>query len=507
MLAKTFTATIHGLDPIKIEVEVDSHRGIPNLIIIGLPTKAVQESKERITAALNNCRVRIRSRRTIVNLAPAAIKKSSPAFDLAIIVSLLKMYQEIKINTDDTIFFGELSLDGHLKPIKGTLPLVLAAKKMGFKKVIIPQSNREEVSTIKGIRIFPINHLQDYLNFAQRKRNLPALKPKKFLTESQSRQQSQPDFKDIYYQQEAKRALLIAATGGHNLLMIGPPGSGKSLLAKTMTSILPPLSETEAMEVTSLYSLYSPQNKKLITQRPFRQPHHSISYAGLIGGGSSLKPGEISLAHRGVLFLDELTEFDRYSLESLRQPLEDKSITLVRAHSAITYPASFILIAAANPCPCGWYGSHQKPCRCSQHARQQYQRKFSGPLLDRIDLLVKVQPLDLRLLQKTKIKQTSSIQIKKKIMRAQKFQQPFLEKFKCQNVADLSSKIIKKHVKLTPASQRLLTKATQNFQLTTRGYFRVIKVALTIAHLDSSYEIQPMHLAEALQYRIQQSQY
>ena len=499
MLTRTFTATINGLKPIKIEVEVDSNRGTPNLIIIGLPTKAVEESKERITSALINCGVRIRSRRTIVNLAPADIRKSSPSFELAIAVGMLKMYGEIIIDTTQTIFFGELSLDGDLKPIRGALPLIIAARKMGFKKAILPAANMEEVSTIAGITIHPLNNLREYIDFIKNDQPLPVLAPKKF----KINQNPTPslDFKNIYGQDYAKRALEIAATGGHNLLLVGPPGAGKSILAKTMISILPPLSEVEAIEVTTIYSVYSKKLTGLITARPFRNPHHTTSYVGLLGGGRYLRPGEISLAHRGVLFLDEFTEFDRYTLESLRQPIEDQQITVIRAHGSITYPAAFTLIAAANPCACGWHGSKQNKCRCSQFALDQYHRKFSGPLLDRIDLFIRVRAVDIKKLANSTTNQLDSTTMRDKVVRAKKFQTPFLESLNCLSNSELSTSHIKQKVKMSAQSKNLLNAAINKFNLTARSYFRLIRVAQTIAHLDQQHQIQKQHLAEALQYR------
>ena len=499
MLVRTFSATISGLKPIRIEVEVDSNRGTPNLIIIGLPTKAVEESKERITSALINCGIRIRSRRTIVNLAPADIRKSSPSFELAIVVGMLKMYGEITTDTSQTIFFGELSLDGDLKPIKGALPLVMAARQMGFKKVILPAVNMEEVSTISGIIIHPLNHLQEYLDFIKNDQPLPILAPKKF----QAKQSSNPslDFKNIYDQYYAKRALEVAAAGGHNVLLVGPPGAGKSILARTMISILPPLSEAESIEVSTIYSVYSKKLTGLITARPFRSPHHTTSYAGLLGGGRYLRPGEVSLAHRGILFLDEFTEFDRHTLESLRQPIEDRQITLVRAHGSVTYPAAFTLIAAANPCACGWQGSKQKMCRCSQFSLDQYQKKFSGPLLDRIDLFVRVRAVDIKQLANSKSKQSSSASMRQRVVQAKKFQASFLEQFNCFTNAELSSHHIKRKVKMSSPSKALLNTAISRLNLTARSYFRLIRVAQTIAHLDQKHKIHKHHLAEALQYR------
>jgi magnesium chelatase family protein len=499
VLTRTFTAAISGLTPIKIEVEIDSNRGTPNLIIIGLPTKAVEESKERITSALINCGVRIRSRRTIVNLAPADIRKSSPSFELAIAVGMLKMYGEIKIDTNQTIFFGELSLDGDLKPIKGALPLIIAARQMGFKKVVLPVANIEEVSIISGITIHPLNNLKEYLSFIRDDQPLPVLAPQKFkVIKSQT---SPLDFKDIYGQDYAKRALEIAATGGHNVLLIGPPGAGKSILAKTIISILPPLSEAEAIEVTTIYSIYAKKLTGLLTQRPFRNPHHTASYAGLLGGGRYLRPGEVSLAHRGVLFLDEFTEFDKYTLESLRQPIEDKKITIVRAHGSVSYPAAFTLIAAANPCACGWHGSKQKLCRCSQFALDQYQNRFSGPLLDRIDLFIRVKAVDINLLANSKTKQLSSKDMGYRVMSAKKFQSSFLKSLNCFSNSELSTTHIKQRVRMSSQSKNLLNMAISKFNLTARGYFRLIRVAQTIAHLDQSHKIKKHHLAEALQYR------
>lgn len=511
MVERTYTGTIKGLTPLKIEVEVDATRGLPNLIFIGLATKAVAESKERITSALINCGIRLKSKRTIVNLAPADIKKSSPTFELAIAVGMLKMHRVIKFQTTDTIFFGELSLSGELKPIRGALPLVIAAKKMNFKKVFLPASNQKEVSIIQGIKIYPLHHLQEFIDFSQGKRKLSSLKNTSFASlKNNTKKNASLNFKNIYDQKMAKRALVIAAAGGHNVLMVGPPGSGKSLLAQTLVSILPPLTKKETIELTTLYAVAPTTQKGIILIRPFRTPHHTASHVGLIGGGNKLSPGEISLAHHGILFLDEFTEFDRRSLEALRQPLENKQITLVRAGKKITYPANFTLIAAANPCPCGWRGSRKKECRCSSFDFHRYKRKLSGPILDRIDLFVRVNPVDLNKLKITSNKNNqtkaneqinNSDVLREQVTKARKIQQRFLSKFKIQTNAQLSSAQLKHHLRLTPSAQKTLQQAIRNFEFTTRGYFKLIKISQTIANLSQRTEIDATDLLEALQYR------
>lgn len=505
MITTTYSATLLGLQPIKIEIEVDSRRGVPKLILIGLPTKAIEESKERITSALTNCGVRIRNRRTIVNLAPADLKKKSPIFELAIAVALLKMYGEIQLETDHTLFFGELSLDGQLKSMKGALPLVAAAAQMGYRHVILPAINAAEVSLIDQINIYPLKHLQTLLQLSPNtdwaeQSALPSLPSQQQVDNHLP--PSQIDFQHVVGQSTAKRALEIAATGGHNVLLIGPPGAGKTLLAKTMPSILPPLSKSEIVTVTTLYSILGLNQHQLITHRPFRAPHHSASYVGLIGGGHQLTPGEISLAHHGILFLDEFSEFDRRSLESLRQPLEEGQITIVRAQGSATYPASFTLIAAANPCPCGWHGSTQRECRCSQHARLRYQQKFSGPILDRIDLYVRVQPVKLNKLTSSKSNKTeSSASIRHRVKMARLLQQELLQPTGHSTLAQLNSDQVRTLIQLNSKASQLLTSAAHRLKLSARSYFRVIKVAQTIAHLDQQHQIATSHVTEALQYR------
>lgn len=500
MLSRTYTATTLGLEPIKIEVEVDGNRGTPALIIIGLATKAVDESKERITSALVNCGIRIRSKRTIVNLAPADIRKTSPVFELAIAIGMLKMYGEITVSTDDTIFLGELSLDGDLKPIRGALPLILAAKKMGFKKVVFPAVNIDEVTIVSGITLYPISHLMEYLEFARKKSQLTKLKPKRYKSISSSK--FSLNFADIIGQQSVKRALEIAAAGAHNLVMVGPPGSGKSMMAKALVTILPPLSKKETIDVTTIYSICGLTNSGLINQRPFRSPHYTISSAALLGGGSNLRPGEISLAHRGVLFLDEMLEFARYSLEALRQPLEDGQITISRVSGTVTYPASFTLIAAANPCPCGWHGSSQNKCVCSQYSLYLYRKKLSGPILDRIDMFIRVKAVDVNKLTDFQFKSAEKSKvIRKRVTSARKIQTRRYKKISYLTNSEQTSKEVKKYCRLSASAQKLLGKAAVRLKISARSYFKTIKVAQTIADLEGESKVEEHHIAEALQYR------
>lgn len=505
MLARTFSAVVQGLQPVKIEVEVDSIIGTPQFLIIGLPTKEVDEAKERITAALLNCGIRIRAKRTIVNLAPADVRKAGSGLELAIAVCLLKMYEEISIETDKTLFFGELSLDGGVKRIRGALPLVLAAREMGFSDVVLPVANSQEVETVSDISIHPVSHFSELIASMRNGRLLPTLDHVPFANITNN--EPEVDFCDIVGQSLAKRALEIAAAGGHNVFLVGPPGAGKSMIAQALAGILPPLSEKEATAVTQIYSIAGLLNEQqsFITSRPFRSPHHSTSLAGLTGGGVPLLPGEISLAHTGVLFLDEIPEFPRNCLEALRQPLEKRSITITRASGSYQFPAQFSLVAAANPCPCGFSGSSQRVCRCSRLQRLAYASRISGPLLDRIDLHVWMSETPLQSLQISQHQDSSNNEstacVADRVSVARIHQRRRFIEANIDCNAELTAQSIKIFCTVTPTARRLLAKAGQVLQLSARGFTRTIKVAQTIADLDGSASIKEPHVAEALQYR------
>ncbi len=499
MFSLTHSGVMQGFQPVKVEVEVNTQRGIPKLVIVGLPNQAVTEAKERVKAALINAGCQLKACRTIINLAPADVPKTSSTLELAMAVALLKNYGQFKQRTAQSFYLGELSLTGQLKPIKGALPLALAARKMGFKKLVLPAANLAEVRAVTGLQLYPLNNLAEYWRSPAKKLLVKTAKPEfKPIDVTNGF-----DLNQIQGQVQAKQALKIAAAGGHNLLMWGPPGCGKSILAQAIATILPPLNLSEAMAVTQIYSLRGLVKDGLIRRRPFRAPHHTISKVGLLGGNSNLMPGEISLAHHGVLFLDEICELRADLLEALRQPLQQGQIKLTRARGSTTYPAQFRLIAASNPCPCGYFNSQQKQCQCSRRTRQLYQQRISGAILDRIDLQVWVKQVKVTGLLDQSQSGQSSAEIRPQIVKALALQRTrYSELGDHVTNAQLDSSQVRQYLNLTNSGKVLLRQAANRLKLSARSYFKVIKVARTIADLaQEEGPITKQYLAQALSFR------
>lgn len=502
------TAALQGLEAVEVVAEVDMANSLPGISIVGLPDAAVNESKERIRSAIKNSSYNFPVKKVVINLAPADLKKEGSGFDLPMAVGILGCSGVIDVEkTKGFAFCGELSLDGRLRAVNGILPIVASLKNRGVQAVILPEDNVKEAALVSGIDIYPAEKLGDVVSMFCFEE--PKLLPRyefdsdSYLSSLQNRH-IDFDFKDIKGQKKAKRALLIAAAGGHNILMSGAPGAGKTLLSKCFAGILPPLSIDEAIELTKIYSISGliDRDKPLVSQRPFRSPHHSASSAGIIGGGSSPKPGEITLAHHGVLFLDEVVEFPRSVLEVLRQPLEDGVVTISRAMNSVKYPADFILLAAMNPCPCGYFGDTKKQCTCSASQVQRYVNRLSGPLLDRIDLQIDVPRLsEEELLDYSSSQDESSESMRLKVISARDRQKQRFKSSGIRTNSQMNIRLIKKYCKLDERCEGMMRSAIAHYNLSGRAFDRILKLSRTIADLAGAEDISFEHLAEALQYR------
>jgi magnesium chelatase family protein len=503
MLAKIYSAAVYGIDAYEVEIEVNGAGGNPKIIIVGLPDTAVKESQDRVTTAISNSGYHWPRGRTTINLAPADIKKEGPSFDLPIALGMIAVNEELDGSMFDRFsFVGELALTGAVRPVKGVLPVAIEARRRGKQALCVPEANAREASMVSGIDIFGVQNLRQTFEFIRGETQLQPTRGD--LTEFfEKHQKFEVDFSDVKGQGHVKRAIEVAVAGGHNLLMIGPPGSGKSMLSKRIATIIPPMSLEEAIESTKIHSIAGMLNgdQAFVATRPFRSPHHTISDVGLLGGSATPAPGEVSLAHHGVLFLDELPEFKRSTLEVMRQPLEDGKVTISRAAGSLTFPSEFMLVAAMNPCPCGYFGDLKRECRCGPVQVQRYRQRISGPLLDRIDLHIEVPAVEYKDISSTRTEEGSAA-IRERVMQARGRQQVRFRSDTATNCnARMGTRQIKEHCKLGDESQELIRIAMTELNLSARAYDRILKVSRTVADLASADEITPEHVSEAIQYR------